>query len=226
VLSDQQTQVITQGAQKVRPDQASSQTTTTEAPATTIAADGATVVKAVTSAEATVAAVKLETTKPRQSKPEKIVPEKTTETALIITPTTSPDVFVGKKEGKYGILKKDKKTWLIKPEFDRIGSFKVGIADAQKGNKTKYLTRDGHKYDEVGSRDNVVCDRIWAKKDNEYRYLNKNGETPTRFRYDKAGEFSANCTAEVKKDGRTFLIDKNGNELKKGPEVNLKADTK
>lgn len=217
VLSAQQTQVITQGAQKVRPDQSSSQTTTA-APATTIAAEGATVVKAVTSAEATLAAAKAET------KPDNVTPDKPTETAPIVRETNATGVFLGQKNGKYGLLRKDKKTWLIEPEFDKIGSFKVGITDAQKGTQTTYLTRDGHRYDEVGSRDNIACDRIWARKGNEYRYLNKNGEAPTRFRYDKAGEFSASCTAEVKKDGRTFLIDKNGNEVKKGAEVNAKAD--
>jgi serine/threonine protein phosphatase PrpC/cytoskeletal protein RodZ len=216
-LSAQQTQVITQGAQKVRPDQASSQTTTTTTAATSIAADReAGVVKAVTSVEAGLAADRPDKAKP-DNKPEKAAPEKTTGTALIITATTSPDVFVGKKDGKYGLLKKDKKTWRVEPKYDEVGTFTVGVADVRLNGKKKYLTLDGHQYDEVGNRDNLACDkdRVWVKKGNRYGYLNKNGQVSIDFRYENAGDFTTDCTAEVKQGNRTFLIDKKGNEVKK-----------
>ena len=195
-LSARQTQVITQGAQKVRPDQAvlptaitATTATTTAATATSLATNGASVVKAVAKAV-------------------------TSETALIITATPSPDVFVGKKNGKYGLLKKDRKTWRVEPTYDEIGAFAVGVAGVRLTGKTKYLTLDGHQYDQVGNRDNVACERIWVRKDNRYGYLNKVGQVAIDFRYDKAADFSADCTAEVKKGDRTFLIDKGGNEKK------------
>ncbi len=224
-LSAQQTQVITQGAQKVRPDQASqasqvsSQTaaaaTTTAITTTSLAADGANVAKAVTSAGAGLAATKPDKAN-TDGKPEKSKTEKTTETALIITATTAPDVFVGKKNGKYGLLKKDKKTWRVEPRYDAVGPFTVGVAAVRLNGKTKYLTLDGHQYDEVGNRDKLACDqdRVLVKKGNRYGYLNKNGQVSIDFRYDNAGNFTDDCTAEVKQGNRTFLIDKGGNEKK------------
>ena len=221
-LSAQQTQVITQGAQKVRPDQAVSPTATA-ATATSLATNGASVVKAVTSAGAELVAARPNAVKPGE-KPATVNPDKP-ETALIITATPSPDVFLGKKGGKYGLLKKDKKTWRVEPKYDEIGPFTVGVAGVRLNGKTKYLTLDGHQYDQVGNRDNVACERIWVRKDNQYGYLNKVGQVAIDFRYDKATDFSADCTAEVKKGDRTFLIDKGGNEKKGDDPKKANPDT-
>jgi serine/threonine protein phosphatase PrpC/uncharacterized membrane protein len=221
-ISDQQAQVITQNAQKIRQSNSATATNTTTAVATTTATITSTSLNKAAVSQVVTAAQEA-TTKPTTTKPEKTTvtakenikkSAESIETALIIKPTTSANVFVGKKGDRYGLLKKDKKTWLVEPKYEEISNFMIGVADVKLNGKTKYLTLDGHQYDDVEARNKVACERLWVKKGNRYGYLNTVGLVAIDFRYDKAHAFSDDCTAEVKKGDRTFLIDKKGNEVK------------
>lgn len=127
-------------------------------------------------------------------------------------------LYVGKLGGKQGLLNADQKTWLIEPVFDRIGAFQNGVAKVSRQGETKYLSRKGKLYDEIGP---LQCNRVRVRSNDRYGYLDQNGVLAIGIRYVKADSFSASCTAKVYVDDQLFQIDRNGLDVKtgRGPQV-------
>jgi protein phosphatase len=110
--------------------------------------------------------------------------------------------------GTFGLVGKDRKSWIIQPQFESISSFENGLAEAAKNGQTIYLTEDGHVYDEKGE---VNCNRIPVRKGPRYGYLNLNGQLAIGLRYSAAASFNNDCTAWVTENGKAFKIDPKGN---------------
>lgn len=124
----------------------------------------------------------------------------------------SSQVYIGRNEaGQLGLLKKNRKSWLIEPQFSHIGDFENGLAPATKNGTTKFLTEDGHVYDEKGE---LNCSRILVRKGNQYGFLNRNGQITIGLRYSAAASFDDECTAVVEQNGKSFRIDSKGNTVK------------
>ena len=138
------------------------------------------------------------------------------------SPTVEREVedglYVGKANGKRGLLTADRKTWLIDPVFDRISTFQHGLAKVSLDGETKYLSHKGKVYDEISS---PGCNRIRVRFNEKYGYLDQNGDLAIGVRYMKASPFSDDCTAKVYIDDQLFRIDRNGLDVKtgRGPQV-------
>ena len=131
----------------------------------------------------------------------------------VIVRQVSEGVYVGKVAGKKGLLSADRETWLAEPVYDWIGPFQNGLAEVSFTGQTKYLSRTGKLYDEVGP---LRCNRMCVRASDKYGYVDQNGELAIGIRYPKAGPFSDDCTAKVYIDEQMFRIDRNGLDVKTG----------
>ncbi|MEW6364372.1 MAG: WG repeat-containing protein [Acidobacteriota bacterium] len=97
------------------------------------------------------------------------------------------------EKGKIGFFEEDGRK-VIPPSFDYATPFQEGLASFCMGCTQ---APEGEHIRVVGGR--------WG-------YIDAKGEVVIPAQFDEAGAFSGGC-AHVKRDGRTFLIDKNGAEL-------------
>lgn len=104
--------------------------------------------------------------------------------------------------------------WLSEPRYAKIGDFTNGIAPVETSEGVKkYLTTDGNLFDEARPASNQ---RIAVLRDKKWGYLNMNGQVSNLPKYDKAGPFDEDGTAEVTLNGETFRINREGKRQKTG----------
>ncbi len=123
-------------------------------------------------------------------------------------------LYVGVVDGKRGLLLDDRSTWLIAPQFDKIGQFHDGLANVRVDGEAKYLSLKGNIYDEISP---AHCDRIRVRTNDKWGYLNLNGAVAIGIRYPKATSFhDGDCTADVYIGSQSFRIDRIGRDIKTG----------
>lgn len=147
----------------------------------------------------------------------KAIPQARPQPAASQRPTVErrvpPDLYVGVVDGKRGLLLADQTTWLVTPQFDKIGRFRDGLARVRLGSKRKYLSLRGNTYDEISP---AHCDRIRVRAGDEWGFLNRNGEVAIGLRYLQASSFHNDCTARVTIGTQSFRIDRLGRDVKTG----------
>lgn len=105
--------------------------------------------------------------------------------------------------------------------FDRAGSFKEGIAIVERGDKQIFINKEGEQA--VPGQYNIAHEFseglavVAIAKENEghkWFFINKEGMPAFPAVFSHADDFKANGYARVYNKGRSFFINKKGEELK------------
>jgi uncharacterized caspase-like protein len=123
--------------------------------------------------------------------------------------------LVGAKlDGKWGFI--DEADNVVIPfRYDHVWSFHGGLANVQLGGKQGYIDKAGNviipfRYDDVSTQFFEGLSRV--KLNRKYGFIDKTGRQVIPIQYDEAELFSRG-KAKVKRGGREFYIDKEGNEV-------------
>ncbi|MCS7004551.1 MAG: WG repeat-containing protein [Cytophagales bacterium] len=105
------------------------------------------------------------------------------------------------------------KELLLKNQYEQVSNFRNGFAAVRKNNKWGYINKAGEEkikpeYDKItpyGFSEGLAAVYKYGK----WGFVNTDGEIVIPFQYDEVEEF-INGTAYVKKENKSFYIDKEG----------------
>ncbi len=108
--------------------------------------------------------------------------------------------------------------------FSQFEDYKHGVAMLTGvDGQTLYLSKGGNWLDEVKLPSNQ---RIAVRQNQKWGYLNLNGQVSNFIKYEKAGSFDDDGTAEVTLNGKTFRINKAGKPSAKPAKSKKEATAK
>lgn len=124
----------------------------------------------------------------------------------------------GRAKILYGLIDRDGKE-IVPTKYDWVGDVIDGAVQLGKDGKFAILKFSGAAvvpfvFDGMGTFNKGL---IKVKKGKKWGYINKSGETIIDFKYDQACNFSNRGMAQVRRRGRSYLIDTNGNVKEKLP---------
>lgn len=131
---------------------------------------------------------------------------------------TTDGFIKAKKDGKYGLLTSEGKTY-VNFEFEQIGAISAnGFVAVKQNGKWGYVTKGGKfVIDPVYSKAEEFKENGYAvvAKDGKYGLINEKGETVIETEYKKAVNFNVNGIAALKVDRSWKFVDTQNKEISK-----------
>lgn len=121
-------------------------------------------------------------------------------------------IVPAKYNGKYGVINSNG-NWIIEPKFDSINNFYNGFADTYKNGKQGLINTKGElvvecKFDFIGLVEN---DRVLVRYENQYNFVDLNGNLISKIPLLDAEDFSEGLAAvQFKENGKWGYLDING----------------